>query len=335
MASRIQGKLLGLGKVHQTNISTASASFLTFTQINQKVATPMLRTENDARWVGKGHEFPTQNFKTVYDTGDEIQCYGSTELVTYFWSYALGTIAVTGSGPYSYTATPIAPASGLELPYISVCEQVPDVGGNSIDGTFIGCQIAEVQNEIRYGAGLETHRMTARWVGSGLYTTPSGVTLPADTTQHMQLSSSLTATINGTDYVANKDILAVRLGWNNNPDMNIGLNPGSGQQNGASIRDRIFIGERKALFSFDALLVFGSPEYTALVNQTTGTATLKISYDTNDWCQWAWQRVAYTAVEWGHVGDYVSVTVSIDQPQYDATNGILTFTSSCAVGGIG
>jgi hypothetical protein len=333
MASRVQGKRMGVGKAAQADISTPSGSFLTFTQLNHKIASPMLRTENDATWIGKGNEFASQVFKVSNDAGDQIQEYGSTEITTWAWCYGLGNSAVTGSGPYSYTATPLTPASGLELLYFSVCEQVPDVGGNSVDNLFVGCQLAEVTNEIRYGAGLQTHTCNFSWVGSGLVTSPSGITLPSLTIQHEQLSSSLTATINGTDYVANKDILRVTMGWNNAPDLNIGLFPGSGQQNGASVRGRIFIGRRVPTLSFDALLVYGSPEYNALVNQTTGTATFKVSYDTNDWCQWAWEQISYGVVENGSTGDYVSVTVTII-PQFNSSTGLLTFTSSCAIGGI-
>jgi hypothetical protein len=104
-------------------------------------------------------------------------------------------------------------------------------------------------------------------------------------------------------------------------------------QSGAAVRSSLFIGKRVASFSFRALLKATSPEYAALVAQTAGTATIKISYDATNYSQWAWQKVAYAVVQNGQVNGLVDVTVTIN-PEYHATNGILTFTSSCAIGGI-
>jgi hypothetical protein len=330
MASRIQGKTLCLGKAKQVNIATISPSFLTFTQLNEEVTAQGFRTENDAAWIGKGDEFARQVFPVSFDPSASISHYGSTELTTWAWAYALGGVAQTGAGPFDYTINPIAPGTSLELPYFTVVEQVPEGGGKSIDNAFVGCAVEEVTNTIAWGAGLATHKLDIKWNGSGLITSPSGVVAPSDTILHMQLGASMVATINGTNYVSGKDIVGVTLGWKNNLNMTAGLYPGSGTQNGAAVRGRIFIGTRSPMFKFRALLVNGSPEYAALVAQITGTAAVTVSYDSNDSSTWTWNQISYGVVEFGQTNGLVDVEVTII-PQ---SSSPLTFTSVCAIGGI-
>jgi hypothetical protein len=334
MASRIQGKTLCVGKNKQSNISTISSTFLTFTQLNAEVADPNFRTENDAKWIGKGHEFATQVFAVSFDPAAQIEQYGSTEWTVWGWAYGLGNVVVVGSGaPYAYTITPLNQATTLELPYTSIVEQIPEGGGKSVDNAYIGCQVEEVMNEIKYGAGLATHTCKVSWVGSGLLTSPSAVTPPANTVLHEQLSGSVTATINGTDYVGNKNLLSISMGWKNNIKTEFGLYPGSGVQNGAAVRGRMFIGDRVPTLTFRALLVHNSPEYAALVAQTTGTAVITIQYDANDSVTWTWEQISYEVVKNGQEGGLVDVTVTVT-PQYSASNGVLTVTANCAIGAI-
>jgi hypothetical protein len=77
----------------------------------------------------------------------------------------------------------------------------------------------------------------------------------------------------------------------------------------------------------------GSDEYTKLVAQTTGTAVLTVSYDANNSAQWTWQQISYQVVENTEADGIVAVTVTV-APQYNATNGILTFVGKCGITGI-
>ncbi|HXP88828.1 MAG TPA: hypothetical protein VN841_29170 [Bryobacteraceae bacterium] len=334
MASRIQQKVLALGKAKQTSITTIASSFLTFKQLNAQIASPMFTTENDAPEIGKGHEFATAVYPVSFETSGDLEKYGTTEFVVWAWAYALGNVAQTGSGPYAYTLTPINPGTTIELPYLTVVEQMAEGGGNSIDNAYIGCAIEEVMNEITYGAGRATHKCTVKWVGSGKLTSPSGVSAPALTTEHHMLSGSAAITINGVDYVGTKKILSVSLGWKNNLLLNTGFFPGSGIQSGAAIRGRLEIGARVPTFSFRARLLQASDEYTKLVAQTTGTAVVTVQYDANDSVTWTWQQISYGVVVNGEADGIVDVTVTII-PQYQSSNGVVTVTANCAITGIG
>ena len=119
--------------------------------------------------------------------------------------------------------------------------------------------------------------MTVNWVGSGLLTTPSGITVPALTTENNMLAASMSLSVNGVDYVSTKRILSGSIGWKNNLLLNAGFYPGSGLQNGLQVRGRMEIGARVPTFQFTARLLSGSTEYNTLVTQTTGTATLSCS----------------------------------------------------------
>jgi len=69
--------------------------------------------------------------------------------------------------------------------------------------------------------------MTVNWVGSGLLTTPSGITVPAITAENNMLAASMSLSVNGVDYVSTKRIQSGSVGWKNNLLLNAGFYPGS------------------------------------------------------------------------------------------------------------
>jgi hypothetical protein len=207
MAARVQQLILGLGSGKQASISAAAATFLRFKKLDTSLTTPKPVFENDAAEIGKGHEFITQTFPSHYDVGNRIEKYASAEFVTWAVAYALGNIAQTGSSaPYTYTITPLNPGTTLELPYFSLVEQVAEGGGNAIDNLHVGCAMEDFTYQFNYGPGRASSKMTVNWVGSGLLTTPSGITVPALTTENNMLAASMALTINGVDYVGSKRI---------------------------------------------------------------------------------------------------------------------------------
>ena len=113
-----------------------------------------------------------------------------------------------GAAPYTYTILPINPGTTLELPYFSLCEQVAEGGGSAIDNLHVGCAIEDFTYQFNYGPGRASSKMTVNWVGSGLLTTPSGITVPALTTENNMLAASMSLSVNGVDYVATKRILS-------------------------------------------------------------------------------------------------------------------------------
>jgi hypothetical protein len=335
MPARVQQLVLGLGKAKQTNISTAAASFLRFKKLDTSLTTPEPVFENDAAEIGKGHEFITQTFPSHYNVQNRIEKYASAEFVTWACAYGLGNVTQTGSSaPYTYTIVPINPGTTLELPYFSVCEQVPEGGGSAIDNLLIGCAVEDFTYQFNYGPGRASSKMTVNWVGSGLLTTPSGITVPALTTENNMLAASMSLTVNGVDYVATKRILSGSIGWKNNLLLNAGFYPGSGLQNGLQVRGRMEIGARVPTFQFTARLLAGSTEYNTLVNQTTGTATLSIQHDAGNSVSFNFPQLAFQMAENAEADGIVAVTVT-GAPEYNSTqNTVMSVTALCGIAGI-
>ena len=335
MPARVQQLVLGLGKGKQANISTAGAAFLRLKKLDTTVTTAKPVFENDAAEVGKGHEFISQTFPSHYDVANRLEKYASAEFVTWACAFGLGNVAVTGSGaPYTYTIVPIDPGTTLELPYFSIVEQVAEGGGSAVDNLYVGCAIEDWTYQFSYGPGRASSKMTVNWVGSGLVTSPSGITVPAVTLENNMLAASMALTVNGVDYVGSKRILSGSIGWKNNLLLNAGFFPGSGMQNGLQVRGRMEIGARVPTFQFTARLLAGSPEYNTLVNQTTGTATLSVQHDAGNSVSFNFPQMAFQVVENAEADGIVAVQVT-GAPQFNtAQNTVMSITTKCGIDGI-
>lgn len=334
MAARVQQLILGIGKGKQAAIGTAGTTFLRFKKLNADLTTPKPIFENDAAEIGKANEFIAQIYPSHYEVANRFEKYASAEFVTWAAAYGLGNVVQTGSSsPYTYTITPLDPGTTLELPYFSVVEQVSEGGGNCVDNLYVGCAVEDFMYQANYGPGPKSSKMTVNWVGSGLLTSPSAITVPALTIENNMLSASMALSVNGVDYVATKRILSAEVGWKNNLLLNAGFFPGSGLQNGCQVRGRMEIGARVPSFKFTARLLYGSTEYNTLIAQTTGTAILSVQHDANNSVSFAFQQMAFQAVENGE-GDGIVTVVVTGAPEYNSTNGILTVTALCSIAGI-
>ncbi len=330
MPARIQSLIYALGLGKQSDIATVASSFLRFRKLNMDIHTPHYGTENDAAEIGKGNEFISQVFPTAYDMSGRVEKFGSAEFMTYALAYGLGGVSY-GAG--TYTITPIDPATTLELPYFSLVQQLPEGGGEAVDEVYVGCAMEEVSVAFSYGPGRQSVRVNASYNGSGRVTIPSGITVPAVQSEHYMLSQSMAVTINGHDYVGDKTILSGTMGWKNNLNLNAGYFPGAGVVNSAAVRGRMEIGARVPTFQFTARLLRTSPEYAALIAQTTGTAVITFTFDGTHTVTFTWQKMSYQMVERTEADGIVAVTVT-GAPQFDATNGILTVTAQCGIVGI-
>jgi hypothetical protein len=334
MAARVQQLILGIGKGKQAAIGTAGTTFLRFKKLNADLTTPKPIFENDAAEIGKANEFIAQTYPSHYEVANRFEKYASAEFVTWAAAYGLGNIVQTGSSsPYTYTITPLNPGTTLELPYFSVVEQVSEGGGNCVDNLYVGCAVEDFMYQANYGPGPKSSKMTVNWAGSGLLTSPSAITVPALTIENNMLSASMALSVNGVDYVATKRILSAEVGWKNNLLLNAGFFPGSGLQNGCQVRGRMEIGARVPSFKFTARLLYGSTEYNTLIAQTTGTAILSVQHDANNSVSFAFQQMAFQAVENGE-GDGIVTVVVTGAPEYNSANGILTVTALCSIAGI-
>ena len=233
--TRLQEVLVCFGKKKQADIATAqvAADMWRFSKLNAALANPKLATENDAEEYGKGHEFPTATFKTAWDVGATLEKYLSAEIGAWAVAFALGKVVKSGAGPYVYTCTPLMPAAGdaAELPYLSYVEQIRPGAGVVLDRQAVGLAVEGFQITVGSGPGRANSKISVELVGSGkVIDSATGITMPAATTEKLLPSASLTLSINGVDYVTNKNIVSLETGWKNNIRMDAGFFPGSGFQ---------------------------------------------------------------------------------------------------------
>ncbi|MEN6532173.1 MAG: hypothetical protein ABFD89_00825 [Bryobacteraceae bacterium] len=341
--ARMQEILVAVGKNKQSAIGTANtaAEMLHWGKLNASTANPKLNTENDADEYGKGHEWATQNFKTSWDVGGSFEKHASAEFAAWAFGFGLGKVVETGTSPnYVLTCTPLIPSAGddVELPLFSVVEQMRPGASAILDRMAVGCAIESVQLAVGHGPGRDNSKLTVEYTGSGKLTEPSTITMPADTAEKLLPSASLTLTINGVDYVANRNILSLETGWKNNIPPDYGFYPGSdfqtsGDGSSGAIRGRMLYGKREGNLKFTAFYEYGSTELALLKAQTTGTAAIGLSYDTNNALTITWQQVAFATAEVAETDGWVTVSVECT-PQYHATNGLVTVVAKSGITGI-
>jgi len=331
------------GKQKQADIATANTSgqMWQLRKLNAALANPKLNTESDADEYGKGHEFATQTFNTSWDVAGQIEKYLSAEIAAWAMAFGLGKVVKSGSSPnFTYTCTPLVPANGdaTELPYFSFVEQIRPGTGVVVDRMAVGCAVEGWTLSVGSGPGRANSKITVDFVGSGKYVEPSGITVPTATAEKLLPAASLAVSINGVDYVSNKNFVSLEASWKNNILLDLGFYPGSGFQSAGNatsgaIRGRLEFGKRQSTLKFVARFENGSTELTKLKNRTTGSASLTLSYDTNNSLAITWPKVAFSAVEVGETDGIVTVSVDC-LPFWDDTNGVISAVAKCGVDGI-
>jgi hypothetical protein len=320
--------LIGLGYRVQASISVppATAAYWRVPNLNKKPWSQKVVNDDDRAEIGKGHEFPTQQWKSHYDNGIyTIERPASSEILAHALGFGLGNVVYTGSAaPYVYTVAPINPATnptGLELPYFQFVQQMRPGASAVLDQLFTGCAVKGWKLSVKQGPGRLSAVVTEDIVCSGLYTSPSVVTMPGPMTWHEMQSPSLSLTINGINYVTGKNFVSLDMGWDNN--FRPGFFPGVTLQDGYATQGRFEIGDRVATFNYVARFNYGSTEIEALLALTTGTAVAGLSYGANDTFTATWEQMAFKVVELGDVDGIVTVSVT-GEPQYNTTNGLLS-----------
>src|SRR6266545_4080895 len=81
----------------QTDIFTASGSYMSITSIAADPLDISVVSEDDAKEIGKGDEFATQNFLTSWNATKKLQVYASAEMLGWAAGFGLGS---TSGGAY-------------------------------------------------------------------------------------------------------------------------------------------------------------------------------------------------------------------------------------------
>jgi len=343
MPANIREMLIGFGKCKQSDLATANTvdGIWRLGKLNRTFTGPNLNTEDDAQDLGKGHEFATAQYKTSWDVAGQLEKFLGAEIAAWAMVYGLGKSAKTGADPnFIYTVTPLDPVTdGIELPSFSYIEQIRPGAGVVLDRMAVGCVVEGWAITVVPGPGRVNSKILIDIVGSGKHTEPSGITLPAATAEKLLPAASVTAIINGVDYVTAKNLVNLRASWKNNHRLDSGFYPGSGFQDtgdGASgaIRGRMEVGDRLCGLQFQARFENGSTELEDLKDQTEGTAVITLTYDTNANLSLTYQRLAFSVVELGEADGIVTVLVTC-KPMMHSANGLLTAVAKCNIDLIG
>ena len=329
----------GFGK--QTAIGTANAGTTIWrhTNLNTKPWAKVPVNEDDRAEIGKGHEFPTQLFRSHYNMPPfELSKYASSEFLAWAMCFSLGNVTLTGSGPYTYVIVPAlgaTNATGLELPYFSFVQQIRPGGSAVLDEMLVGCAVKSWKLSIKNSPGRASAMCSVECVTTGQYTSPSGITLPAVSTPHEFNAGMITAlTFNGINYLSGgsaKQFVSMDASWENN--FRPGFFPGSGSQDGYQIQGRFEWGDRAFAVQFVVRVQTGSTEYATLINLTTGTATFTVTRDANNSFSMLIQKMGFSVAELGNTDGIVTLQITGVQ-LYDATNGLVTMTIITPITGI-
>ena len=244
MPANIREMLIGFGYRPQSDIATANVvgEVWRLGKLNSSFTGPKLNTENDAAELGKGHEFATQVFKTSWDVAGQIEKYTSSDFAAWAMAFSLGHVVPTGGGGnWIYTCTPLDPVTdGIELPCFSYIEQIrPGASTAVVDRMAIGCVIEGWTLTVGSGPGRANSKLVVDVVGTGKHLEPSGIALPAAIVEKLLPSASLAITVNGVNYVGNKNFVSLQATWKNNHRLDSGFYPGSGFQGAQAQIDRI------------------------------------------------------------------------------------------------
>jgi hypothetical protein len=254
-------------------------------------------------------------------------------------AFSLGNVTLAGSAaPYTYTIVPALGATnptGLELPYFSFVQQIRPGGSAVLDEILVGCALKGWKLAIKNSPGRASATIAAECVTTGQYTTPSGITLPAVQQLHEFNAGMVSAlTINGINYLtggSGKQFVSLDASWENN--FRPGFFPGSGEQDGFQIQGRFEWGDRSFSVQFVVRVQAGSEEYTNLINQVTGPATITFTRDTNNAFTMAIQSMGFNVVELSNTDGIATMQVTGVQ-LYDPTNGLVTMSITTPQGNI-
>jgi hypothetical protein len=280
--ANIQETRIAFGFKPQADISTENlvAEIWSLTKTNPALSVLTPTNETDAADIGKGDEFPTQIFPSNMDSSVAIEKYVSSEFMAWLFCFTTGKATKTAAGTgWTYAAVPGDPVVNcINLPLFTYVEQIRAEPDSVVDRALISLVVGDWQLTMSSGPGRANCRVTVTCPGAGRYNSPSGLTIPAVTTEHFLNAAGAAINIMGTDYVAGGSFVSLDFRWTNNVRLDSGFYPGSGTQNNYAVRGRMEYGVRQFTLSFVARAAKGSPELAKLLDPTaTGEGPVTFS----------------------------------------------------------
>jgi hypothetical protein len=337
MPANIQELQCAFSKTPQSTIDAASSDLVRFNTTSDDLADVEFVIEDDAKEIGKGHEFPENTFPTAWKVTKKVQCYLTAESFGIFGSFALGT---GDAGTYS-PIDPLTNVNEIELPHMTVLEAIRKGGTNPIlNRALLACVVDKFKIMLAKGAGRANAKLEADLIGSGKHDDASSLTMPDKTPVHLLPAASLTCVINGTDYTAGKTFESFDFQWDNN--VRDGFFPGSGFQidgdpTSGQVQGRMEYGDRAMTSSYVARYQANSTELVKLNAQTQGTVAIGLSGGAgfNGGITCGQVRFKHSKVD----NSSGIVTVRTDMSAlYDQTTGfagLVTLTATNSLGAVG
>ncbi len=274
-----QQTALAVGRVKQTNVSTANAAnqLIRISKNNVEPISRVPNVETNADDIGKNDEFPDQVFPLNWDTRGPLELFLTSELFAWCAAFSMGGVATTdlgpGSGAYEHVITP--QSGNLNLPVFTVVEKAP-ADGTLIDTAHVGCALNGFSVSLKKGIGRSAATMRADIIGTGRATQPSALALPSVVAMNSLTVGAAVISINGTDYSGAGTLEELDFSWSNNIREEDRFYPGSGSQDNFTVGGRIRHGKRVGALRYVVSVEPGSTEETKLKQQTQGAATITI-----------------------------------------------------------
>ncbi len=305
---------------------------------------PAFNKENDADFFGKGHEWVTQVFPTSIDVPWEWPYFLTSQNFAQVIAFALGSVTEDSpaSGASRYVVTPMDPvADGVNLPATTIVAAIRQgTVKELLDMAVIGMVCDGFTLRLQRGPGLQNSSLVSRWIGCGKHVNNSGLTVPTRfVEQRLGSGSTVTLSINGTDYLENARFVDLEFTFNNNMIGDSGYFPGSGSQSGFDIRGRMRYGKRTASLVWNVELEQDSTELSDLLDQVEGDCDIKIEGDeiaggVKHTAQITLPRTLNKAFQMGESDGFVTARVETDI-EYDPTDGPMILTAITNQAGIG
>lgn len=344
MAIRTQEQQYAFGYKAQPDANTpnTAAELFRLLKLNPDIPFPDLSTENDAAEMGKGDEFARQQYAVAWDVKGTIKKYLTSQFGMWLFSFGLGNI--TSANAYTSTIIPVDPTSaqGIELPYFSVLQQLRpnQSGGPAMDQLLVGCAIEEWSIDVNNRPGRQASQASVNFQGTGYFVEPSGYAMPTQSTEVLMPATAASVTINGINYVANKNLMSLQITGKNNLDVNGGYFIGSGNEiagnaQSGEVRGRLEFTNRVYGLNFEARFTSTSVEFQALRNLTNGSATVTFNGGANDVLTVTYPKVSFASTSTGDANGIATIRVSCTVMSDPTLGPIVVSAQNSTVPGIG
>jgi hypothetical protein len=344
-AANIRELLACVGFHRQAAVQTAlvAADCWTLGQTNEDVGQAVPVNEDDARFLGKGHEFATQQFKSHLVTERNWNGILTSEAFAMLAVFGMSKFSKEAAGTgFKYTCTMSDPVTdGIDRYTTTFVDTIRQGASDVHDMALIGCALDEFTITLTNGPGIENARFESRWLGCGKYVSPSTIVVPAVTAEHfLNAGGAATITIIGNDYLSTNKFNELSFGVRNNIRRERMYYPGSGTLNGYQIGGRMQHGDREAFLRWTVDFEDGSDEVAKMLALTTGTAVITVDGATigagpsKHQAKATFQKIGIRSAVIGNTNGIVTVACEASVQKH-ASNGVLELVATCEKDEIG